>query len=72
MDQKTTFPEPGPAVVPGGLKQGDQLLAKFGRWYQVTVLEVGEGSVKIRWNGWGSNWDEVKPIKDLRQLPAPK
>lgn len=29
-----------------------------GGWYNATVLEIGEGRYKIRYDGWGSEWDE--------------
>ncbi len=43
------------------LKVGDKLEAYWGsRWYTVTVLElVGADRVKIHWDGWSSQWDEV-------------
>jgi hypothetical protein len=29
-----------------------------GGWYKATILEIGEGRYRIRYDGWGSEWDE--------------
>lgn len=48
-------------------KIGDPVEAKYGgRWYDATILEVGRGQYKIRYDGYNSSWDEWKAVAELR------
>ncbi len=55
--------QPSPAAV------GEKLQASWsGGWYDVTILEIGEGQYKVHYDGWGSSWDEwVAPSRLRRQ-----
>lgn len=42
-----------------GLRPGSRVQAQWGaRWWDATVLEVGRGQVKVRYDGWSEMWDE--------------
>lgn len=41
-------------------------VSSSGGWYDAKVLEVGEGSYKIHYEGWGSAWDEWVPPARMR------
>jgi len=44
-------------------KVGDMIDCKDfkGYWYESTVLEVKEDSIKVHYNGWSTSWDEWVP-----------
>lgn len=49
---------------------GDKVQVQWhGGWYAATVLEIGagaqQGSYKIRYDGYGSNWDEYVPLSRI-------
>lgn len=49
-------PAQGPARL---LAVGDRVeVSSSGGWYAASVLQVGEGRYLIRYDGWGSAWDE--------------
>jgi hypothetical protein len=44
---------------PRVLAVGEKIQVSWsGVWYAATVLELGEGTYKIRYDGWSSDWDE--------------
>ena len=48
-------------------KVGDQVEVKYGgRWWAASILEVGRGQYKIRYDGYNSSWDEWKTPADIR------
>lgn len=52
-------PKPSQAGAARALHVGDKALVSWsGGWYAATVLEVGEGTYKIRYDGWSADWDE--------------
>lgn len=52
------------------LRAGDSVMAfSGGGWYRATVLDAGPAGYKVRYEGWGSGWDEWLPTGRLR-LPG--
>lgn len=52
-------------------KVGDQVEVKYGgRWWDATILEIGSGQYKIRYDGYNSSWDEWKTPAEIRPRPA--
>lgn len=40
-----------------------------GSWHKGTILETGNGKYKVRYDGWGSLYDEWISADRLRKLP---
>jgi len=67
-----TAKPPGTSVTPATeLETGDAVLVEWGgQWWGGEVLEVlAENRVKIRYDGWGKDWDEAVARERVR-LPA--
>ena len=66
--EEPTASEPAPLFAETPLSIGDKLLAEWaGRWLDVEVLAlVPNGDVKIHWDGYGPEWDEIVPRSRLR------
>ena len=61
-------PPPAPQAGPGRvLAMGEAAqVAWSGGWYDATVLALGEGTYKVHYQGWGSEWDEWVPSSRMR------
>ncbi len=52
------------------LQPGQLLAAEWrGAWYAGRVLSAGAGGARVRFVGWGSEWDEQLPSDRLRIMP---
>lgn len=62
QQRPASAPKAGPARV---LAAGDKVQVSWtDGWYDATVLAVGQGNYKVRYDGWSSDWDEwVTPAR---------
>ena len=59
--------EPVTSTTP--LVAGDAVQVEWGgSWWKATIVDAApNGNVKIHYNGWEANWDEVAPLARLRK-----
>jgi hypothetical protein len=62
--------ESGSEAVP--YKVGDAVKAEwYGSWWNAEVVEVKQGKVKVHYDGWSSQWDELVPTRRVRPASQP-